>query len=246
MQIKYEINVNNFNMIPGCPIAYWASKNVFSAFKNPPIESFGVACKGLDTCDNDTFVRNWSEVCSNKIGFETNSNAETFKNKWFIYCKGGDYRRWYGNNDKVVLWENDGKVLRNFKDQNGKLKSRPQNTKYYFSDGLTFNSISSSYRAIRFMNHSVFGGGGSGLFLLNENNIKPIAGLINSNTSAYLFKFINSGLNFLVGDLLKIPFIEDKGSKNKIDSLVDENIMASKSDWDSFEISWDFKKHPLI
>ena len=246
MQLRYEININNFNNITGSPIAYWASKNVFSAFLNKPIDSYGDACKGLDTCDNDTFVRAWFEVDSNNIGFHANNALDTFHFKWFVYCKGGDYRRWYGNNDKIVLWQNDGEILRNFKDKNGKLRSRPQNTKYYFSSGLTFNSISSSYRAIRFMDHSVFGGGGSGLFPYNAEDMKSIAGLINSNTSSYLFKFINSGLNFLVGDLLKIPFIKNEDETNEINSLVDKNIENSKKDWDSFETSWDFKKHPLV
>lgn len=244
--ITYNINIKKFKNIPGLPIAYWASSNIFEIFKNKPLEESAFSCKGLDTCDNDRFVRCWFEVNFFKIGFNLKKLEETYYYKWFPYCKGGNYRRWYGNLEMVVLWENDGEVLRNLRDENGKIKSRPQNTKYYFKKGLTFNSISSNSRAIRYMDNCIFGGGGCGLFADDDIKLFNILALINSNVSAALFKYMNSGFNFLVGDLLKIPFIEKVNENTVVLEISKQNIDISRKDWDSFETSWDFKKHPLI
>lgn len=246
MQIIFETNIVNYNRIPGMPIAYWASEKILSLFEGQTIESIAFSCKGLDTCDNDKFVRFWFEVCNKKIGFNINDNSQSFNNKWFPYCKGGDYRKWYGNYENIVLWENNGIILRNVRDDKGRIKSRPQNTKYYFKEGLTYNSISSSYRAVRYMDNAIFGGGGSGLFVDGDDTLLCVLALINSKVSASLFKYINSGLNFLVGDMLRIPYSKMIEKVENLCDLSQDNIDMSKTDWDSFENSWDFKKHPLI
>lgn len=244
-KISYEMNINKFEGIPGMPIAYWASENIFNIFKSSSLDTVAFSCKGLDTCDNDKFVRCWHEVLISKIGFHVKTADETYFYKWFPYCKGGNYRRWYGNLEMIVLWGNDGQILRNLRDKNGKIKSRPQNTKFYFNKGLTFNSISSNHRALRYMDNCVFGGGGSGLFC-DDSKLYGILALINSNVSVAIFKYINSGFNFLVGDLLKIPFINEINTNYEIEKISKLNVSISKKDWDSFETSWDFKKHPLI
>ena len=245
-QIKYDINQNYFSKISGFPFCYWMKSKTFDVFNNPSIESVASCCKGLDTCDNDTFVRGWYEVEYHNIGFNISDTSNTFSYKWFPYCKGGDYRKWYGNFEKVVLWQNDGEILRNLRDSNGKIKSRPQNIRYYFKPGLTFNSISSSYRAIRYMNNCIFGGGGSGLFSNNEDMIYHLCCFINSKVSKTMFDYLNPGLNFLVGDLLRIPYCESENDEENIIKFSNSNIEISRLDWDSFETSWDFKKHPLI
>lgn len=246
MQIRYEMNQQSYLKVKSFPFMYWATPNIIDLFSETSISDVAFSCKGLDTCDNDTFVRSWYEVSSNKIGFEINKSENTFKHKWFPYCKGGDYRKWYGNFEKIVLWENDGEILRNFRDSNGKIKSRPQNIRYYFNEGLTFNGISSSYRALRYMNNCIFGGGGNGLFTNKVNDLYCIEGLVNSNVASTLFAFLNPSLNFLVGDLLRIPYSKDIKDNENIISLAKSNTSVSKEDWDSFETSWDFKKHPLI
>lgn len=246
MQLRYEINQGQFLRVASQPLMYWASSKVIELFAGTSISNVAYSCKGLDTCDNNSFVRKWYEVNEKSIGFELTDTSKTFSFKWFPYCKGGEYRKWYGNLSEVVLWENDGQILRNLKDENGKTKSRPQNTRFYFKKGLTFNGISSSYRALRYMNHCIFGGGGNGLFSKNETDPFELEALLNSNVSTALFEFLNPSLNFLVGDLLRIPYsFEIRNDKNII-KLSRQNTDASKRDWDSFETSWDFKKHPLI
>lgn len=124
----------NFSKIPGSPVAYWASANVFADFSNRGLRDYATAVKGLDTCDNDTYVRNWSEVSLSKIGFNVDSTEDTYKAKWYPYCKGGGYSKWYGFMEKVVNWQDDGIELRNLRDKNGHIKSRPQNIRFYFKE----------------------------------------------------------------------------------------------------------------
>ena len=150
-------------------------------------------------------------------------------------------QRWYGNYNYVVNWENDGFVLRNLRDEKGKIKSRPQNIRFYFKPGLTWSTISSYKISLRYMNNAIFGGGGSGMF---GDNIKYFLGIINSNVANYYLGILNPTLNILVGDIISLPVKIQR--EDTIINLVDNNISLSKSDWDSFETSWDFKVHPLV
>lgn len=240
---RYTFNQNNFKKVPGSPIAFWASDQIVSSFEN--MESIGKASdvvKGLDTCNNDVFLRQWSEVNYNKIGFNIKDNDFTFDHKWFPYSKGGGFRKWYGNNAMVVDWEDNGEVLRSLKTPSGKLKARPQNMKYYFKEGLTFSSISSKALSIRYMENSIFGGGGSGLFTENDELIYFYLAILNSKVSQYILDFINPTMNKLVGDLLSMPI---PNYNDVVSDISKENIRISKIDWDSFETSWDFKTSPL-
>ena len=177
---RYEAKQEDFEKIPGSPIAYWVSNKMKKIFNNnPSIGEIAKPVKGLDTCDNDTFVREWFEVSLNAIGFNHSDTNETVAvEKWFPYSKGGEFRRWYGNNENITLWEDDGIILRNLRDDKGKIKSRPQNTRFYFKEGATWSSISSNSLSVRYMNHSIFGGGGSAIF--------PNSDLM------YLISFLNS------------------------------------------------------
>lgn len=234
----------NFSKIPGSPVAYWASANVFADFSNRGLRDYATAVKGLDTCDNDTYVRNWSEVSLSKIGFNVDSTEDTYKAKWYPYCKGGGYSKWYGFMEKVVNWQDDGIELRNLRDKNGHIKSRPQNIRFYFKEGLTWSTITSYKLSLRYMNHSIFGGGGSAMFVSGDKWL--FLAYVNSRVSEYFLSLMNPTLNFLVGDILSLPVITDKTKENDIGILVQDNISLSKSDWDSFETSWDFKRHPLV
>ena len=236
-----QINTENFTKIPGSPIAYWVNLNIINTFSEKNFSHFVHAVKGLDTCDNNTFTRVWFEINFNKIGLNINSIQDTFNHKWFPYCKGGEFRRWYGNYNYVVNWENDGFVLRNLRDEKGKIKSRPQNIRFYFKPGLTWSTISSYKISLRYMNNAIFGGGGSGMF---GDNIKYFLGIINSNVANYYLGILNPTLNILVGDIISLPVKIQR--EDTIINLVDNNISLSKSDWDSFETSWDFKVHPLV
>lgn len=240
----YLFDQGNFSKIPGYPIVYWISEKVVETFNNEKLGGRVKAVKGLDTCDNERFVREWFEVSIHKIGLKISNTNDTYKHKWFPYSKGGGYRKWYGFQDKIVDWENDGFVLRNLRGDNGKIKSRPQNTRYYFNTGLTWSTITSYKLSMRYMEHSVFGGGGSALF--TDRDLFYVFGLINSNVTDFYLKLLNPTLNFLVGDILSLPVLIDEEKESIVNSLVKENISISKEDWNSFEISWDFKKHPLL
>lgn len=241
---RYNINQSIFYNIPMSIIGYWLNDNLLDAFKNSTIGSVSDVVKGLDTCDNDTFVRLWFEIDFYKIGFGITTNKETYNNKWFPYAKGGEFRKWYGNNNNVVMWENDGNILRNLKTSDGKQKSRPQNTRYYFKEGITWSSINGSTLALRYMNNSIFGGGGSALFL--KDDLYYILGILNSKVSSNIIDILNPTLNVLVTDIKNIPLKKNFNLLEKVHYTVNEAIEISRKEWDSFETSWNFKKHPII
>lgn len=244
---KNLVTIDKFLSISGTPFLFDVSQRLIDTFKEKPLSNYAVSCKGLDTCDNEKYVRSWYEVNLDSIGFNISKTEDTYNNRWFPYCKGGDYRKWYGNLEKVVLWENDGVELRNLRDpKTGKIKSRPQNTRYYFQKGLTYNGISSTYRAVRVMDNCIFGGGGNGIFCDDNEKLLIICSLINSKVSFVLLKQLNNSINFLVGDLLRVPFSEDLVKNSKILEYALENIDIAKKDWDSNETSWNFRKHALI
>ena len=236
---RYHVSCELFESIPGFPFAYHIGEELINSFRvGVSIENLGKAVKGLDTCDNDRFVRAWSEVSFNNIGFDCNDSKETSELacKWYPYSKGGAFRKWYGNYEYVVNWKFDGEELKNFRDENGKLKSRPQSTNRYFKEGITFGAITSSDFSCRYMEKSIFGGGGNAIFVSEP---KYVMGLLNSFISKKLTKALNPTLNMLVGDLLKIPVIESKEQSSVIDN-VDALIDLQKADWDLYETSWNF------
>lgn len=240
---KYT-NTDNFSKIPGAPVAYWVSEKTASIFTGESIGSYAIAVKGLDTCDNERFVRQWQEVSISSIGFNIEDASSTYMHKWYPYTKGGGFRRWYGFYEMVVNWYSDGKDLKNLRTPNGKIKSRPQNTRFYFKSGLTWSSITSYKLSMRYMENSIFGGGGSAMFC--EKNELFTLGILNSAVGNYFLSILNPTINFLVNDILSIPTVGTCKSAEKINGLVKQEIQLSKTDWDSFETSWDFKKHPMI
>ncbi len=231
---------SNFTKIPGSPIGYWVSEKMIGALEGPSLKDTCNAVKGLDTCDNDRFVRIWTEVNYNNIGFKCHSTNDCFNYTWYPYCKGGGSRKWYGLLINIVNWENDGIILRNLRGNDGKIKSRPQNTRFYFKEGLTWSSISSKEPAFRYMNHSIFGGGGSGLF---SNDLYADLAFLNSKVALYILKMLNPTLNVLVGDMLSLPKIY---STDDVNLLSKSNISISKQDWDAHETSWDFRENELV
>lgn len=174
------------------------------------------------------------------------SEAQKSGYKWFPYNKGGAFRRWYGNRDYVVNWENDGEEIKNFKDEHGKIRSRPQNTAYYFRQGITWSDITSASFSGRFTEAGfIFDIKGSSGFP-NNSEIYYVLGFLNSSVSQKCIKILNPTITTQVGDMSRIP-VEVKGDyKESVDSKVEDAIQLSQRDWDSFETSWDYKKHPLL
>lgn len=246
----YESEQKNYSKIQGFPIAYWASNSVFCIFeKAQPLSEYSTTRLGMATANNDLFVRFWNEVEISKVGFGIKSRelAIQSKYKWFPYNKGGDFRRWYGNNCLVVNWENDGMDIQNFKDEKtGRVRSHNYNLDYIFREGLTWSALSSTYFSVRRVYSGfLFDDKGSSVFM-DDSIIDYTLGFLNSTIAGNLIKIINPTISFQPGNLSALPFIIDSRYKTDVEGRVEELVNISKGDWDSFETSWDFKIHPLV
>lgn len=236
-----------FAAIPGSIIAYWISASMIDVFKNSKILSAIAAPRqGLATGKNELFVRIWHEVASNKFYATATDSIQAMYTgkKWFPYNKGGAFRKWYGNNDCVVNWEANGREICNFKDENGKLLSRPQNTNYYFFESITWSKVASGSIAFRYKPQGhIFDVAGCSVFC-DHAQLIYLLGVVNSKVVMDIIKATAPTLNYEVGQVANIPIIF--GHENEVREIVNCNIKISKIDWDSFEESWDFKRHPLI
>ena len=247
----FETGQEGFVDIPGSPIAYWASNQIRKIFReNPKLGEIAQPKQGLATADNKRFLRQWYEVNHYKIKFDAQNliDAQNSHKKWFPYNKGGAYRRWYGNYDYVVNWENNGYEIRNIIGRNGKIRSRPQNDSVYFHKSITWSNITSSVMSMRYRKSgSIHDVAGMSLFFENINTTKImdyLLGLLNSNTAGKLVKIMNPTLNTQIGNIASFPikiFINPR-----IIERVQQNIYLSKTDWDAFETSWNFQRHPFL
>lgn len=246
----YETSSENFSKIPGSPIAYWVSSKLISAFQDGrPLSPVASPCVGLQTGDNGRFLRLWFEVCNQNISFGCTScgDSSARATRWFPYNKGGDFRKWYGNSDYVLNWEKDGFEIRNFKDEKGKLRSRPQNTQYYFNESTSWSKISSGPISFRYKPSGfVFDVAGTSVFSDSHELLLYILSLCNSNTIMIMLKAISPTLNYEVGQIASLPVIMNEEKKIDIINLTNNTINLSKFDWDSYETSWDFTVHPLV
>lgn len=239
----YEISSANFSKIPGSPIAYWVSEILINTFDGKKIGDFGNANNGFTTGDNNLFLRLWYEVLVNKVNFTASSHdeAEASHKKWFPYNKGGSFRKWYGNNDFVINWENNGAEIKSY----GHLV--PRSMKYQFRRSISWSKISSSISSFKIKNQgTMFDVAGLSLFPSLDENFNYLLGLCNSCYAQTCLDFLSPTLNYETGHIASIPVFISKQHRETINQLVDENINISKEDWDSFETSWDFKKHPLV
>lgn len=249
-----QVSSDNFSKIPGMPVAYWVSENFIKSFQYTTIEDFGFAGIGMRTGDNERFLRFWHEVDKNNIIIGCKSAEEQIASnkKWVPYNKGGEFRRWYGNNDYVVNWYNNGEEIKEntrkvYPQLGENLGWKISNEQYYFKRGITWSGVTSSkcsYRA--YPTGFIFDSGANGLFVYDERNYCYVLGCLNNSISLYILSVINPTINTGAGTVRKIPLLFNEYYKNEIDSLVQQNIDLSKSDWDSFETSWDFTTHPLI
>ena len=241
---------DQFDKIPGSPIAYWASEKLLEAFSNgTKMSDVADVRQGLATADNDRFLRLWWEVDNEKIKYDNETLEETIDNgyKWYPYNKGGARRQWFGNYDYIVNWENDGVEIRNFKDERGKLHSRPQNTEYYFKEAITWSKIASGGFSIRLQEKGIiFDSGAMSVFFEKKENLKYVLGLLTTKISDYIFKILNPTVNLSSGVGALFPVIEDEKIKNEIIPIVDECIAISKYDWNTFETAWGFTANPLV
>ena len=232
---------DNLKCIEGMPLAYWASDKIRLVFENSsPLNKLAEPKQGLATGDNNRFLRLWHEVNFEKIGI--NKTREKFLSdcyKWVPCNKGGEFRRWYGNNYFVVDWENDGKEMKSFKG------SVIRNERYYFNDGLTWSTLTSSLLSMRYSEKGfIFETKGSVLFPLDNKNMWYLLALLNSNIVNSLIKMISPTIDYHEGPLGKLPIA--LRLNETIDRISQENMNIARRDWDSYEISWNFKHHPLL
>jgi type II restriction/modification system DNA methylase subunit YeeA len=246
----FSASANKFFGIPGNQIAYWISDRFANAFEKKLISDYAVAKKGLSTGDINKYARFWHEVNFFKIAFDCSSCEESAQSgmKWFPYIKGGAFRRWGGNREYVVNWEKDGYEVKNFVDSRGKQRSRPQNVKFYFKKGITYSAITTYKFSTRYMDKSIFGGGGDCIIPQNYKLYNYIFAYLNSKVAEEYFKIISPTMNYEVGHILNLPLIVTDNSLlfNEISMIVDENVFLSNMEWDTYETSWNFQRHPFI
>lgn len=237
----YVANQSNFSKIPGAPVAYWVSDLLFDIFQqNPNLNDYATPRQGLITGDNDQFLRFWHEVSADRTAFKRDKSK-----KWMPINKGGEFRRWYGNQEYVVNWENEGEEILNFKDSKGKLRSRPQNLTYNFCNSISWSLVTSGGFSVRYF-PSNFMFNVAGISCFPTEHLYYILGLLNTKITSNVTQVLNPTINMNAGDVAKMPIVIDQTREGRIEELVRDSIARSKSEWDSFETSWDFRKHPLV
>lgn len=239
---RFESSQSNFSKIPGSPVAYWASEQILNDFTDGKFIGDDANVKiGMGTGKNDIFLREWWEVFYSKIDFSLTkiNDLEKSNGRYFPYNKGGDFRRWYGNLQEVLWFDKAGRKYMNT--MSGHRENGGHD--FYCKEGLTWSFISSSKFGIRYMpTGCFFDVAGSTLFSKTDN--KYTLGFLASKVCFTILQLLNPTLNYQAGNIKSLPLIYKNVSV--VDALVDDCIRMSKSDWDTFENSWDFLKHPLL
>jgi len=232
-----------FINIPTFPIAYWISDQEYKNFVDgQQLNTIACTRQGFATGNNERFLKLWHEVSISKIGFGFSNREEAKRSglKWFPCNKGGSFRKWYGNNDFVADWEDDGQAMRNY---SGSVIRNPQ---YYFREGLTWSSLSISSLSMRYSPRGhLFESKGSVCFLNNERDLQYVLGALNSIIVNQLLLVLCPTVDFHEGPIGRLPILIDDDKREIINELVNQNISISRTDWDCFENSWDFQSHPL-
>ena len=235
-----HVSQQNFKKIPGCPIGYWVSEKMIKIFAdNDTISKVLTTREGMTPADNARFLRIWYEVDRRNISFR-NSNYR----KWFPYIKGGSYRKWSGNQEYVVNWENDGYEIKNNIDpNNGRIRSHNYNGEYAFQEAICWTVISFGKVALRYTPKGCLwdSAGASGF---SKSHLMYCLALANSVVGKSFLSVLSPSTKLNVGEVSNLPFIEN--NKSNIESLVSQNISISKSDWDAHETSWDFEENELV
>ena len=243
----YETNAENFSKIPGSPIAYWASEKIVMMFENyTSLGKLSVVRNGMKTGDNGRFLRLWWEVANFKCNFNAKNtdNAVISNAKWFPYNKGGEFRKWYGNNDYIINWENKGTEIFEYAKVDGRnVQDYPDELK--FSPSASWSLITSGQPAFRYKENNLSDIAGMSFYTTKEKVLYYLA-FCNTPISLEVLQILAPTINFQAGDIGRLPIIENNDIAKNVVSITETNISISKADWDSFENSWDFQIHPLI
>lgn len=246
---RYFANQDNFAKIPGRPVAYWASTRALENYVcMGSVSDMGEGRIGLITGDANRFLRLWSEVDFKRIGFDIHSNEESVKSglKWFPTQKGGDFRKWYGNLDYIVNWENDGYEMKYDNYMGKRVRSHNYNGDLGFKKAITWTTISSGNFACRFSGDGfIYDTAGPFFHVTDDRKLYMLLAFLDSKVANFYLKIMNPTINFPPGYIQAIPFSKECQTE-QIENLSKSCTDMSKNDWDAFETSWDFKRHPLV
>lgn len=250
--LGYVFPMEYYLYLPDNLIGYWISTNLIDIFnREKALADIAKPRQGLSTSDNARFLRMWFEPNIHNIGFgfHDRESAAKSKLKWFPYNKGGEYRKWYGNNNYVINWQFDGKELREWADylnSHGTSMGRLVSQEFYFKKGLTWSGVGATRFGVRCYDEGMlFDVGANGLFV-DEKLYYYLAGFLNTVLANEMIKVLNPTINTGSGTVGKLPIIIDAVHLDEINKLVSGNVTLVKADWDSFETSWDFQRHPLL
>jgi hypothetical protein len=246
----YSRNKSSFGKIPGRPLSYWATERVLDIFDTfPRLGSMVDVKQGLATCNNSLFVRHWAEVSRERIGMGLRSSQEASDSgkKWFPYNKGAGYKKWFGNSNYIVNWENNGKDIHDYSGLPLNYQGAPVRAKkYYFKEGITYSLIAGSGFSARYVPWgSVFDVGGSMAFP-QVGDPKSLLAYLCSRHATYFINTLNPTLNYQVGDVSNLPLRKEVLLSPSLQELSSKAIQLAKTDWDELEISMDFKSSPLL
>ena len=236
----YRRDAQTFTQIPGTPIAYWASNAMLDAFREETLGDALPVKKGLDTGNNDRFLRLWHEVCISKLGLRCKNRSafNALNKKWAPHDKGGEYKRWYGNNDWLINWDGDGIELR---ESTANLRSQ----QFYFLTGITWSSLTSGLPSFRLTDQGAISNTAGSSMFPKIGELYSVLGYVNSSVAAEALSLLSPTLNYSAGPVGNMPGCP-RYIPESVEALSRECVELSKSDWDSFETSWDFKRHPLL
>ena len=229
-----QVSTDNFSKIPGSPIAYWVSRSVRAAFLNDSVQEYTISDGQNITGNNEKYIRKFWEVCSNIIGQDK---------KWVLCARGGAYRKWYGNIEEVINWSNSAK---SFYRKDNIARIIPEYL--WFKSGISWSRITSYKPSFRMLsNENLFEKTGVSIFLKDESKLYYLLAYLNSKVAEYLLRVITQVVSIQVRDIRSLPFkVKEIANSEQVYDLVKNSASLSKSDWDSFETSWDFKRHPLV
>lgn len=244
---RYVVEQQQFEKIPGTPIAYWLGEKFIDSFQSKSISDYSEPRVGMATADNERFIRLWHEVSIQKLSIDSPNReaAVLSRKKWFPFSKGGSFRKWYGNHEYLVNWEKDGYEIRNFKDEKtGRIRSHNYNLDFIFRSAITWGTISSGKPSFRICPIGfLYSNSGYGMFFDDYSRIYDIWGYLNSGVSKTILDVLSPGIGIESGYIRKLPFIE---KDNWSDSRVKSCVSISKQDWDAHETSWDFMTNELV
>lgn len=246
-RIEYEKKQDEFEIIEGAPYAYWADKGIQKAFKQgKPLGCLTTVRNGLKTGDNNEFLRYWWEINFNNAMMDANSAEEAIKSnkKWFPYNKGGDARKWYGNEEYVINWMNGGeRVIGAAKKEKRNVQDYPDSMKFVPSG--TWSLISAGKPTFRLKKHNISDIAGMSFYNGNENT-EYYLGFCNTELACEILQMLAPTINYQAGDIARLPIIMSEQYYEEITNLVKKCVQGAKAEWDSYETSWEYDRNPLV